>query len=109
MSNLEAVIAIVGLGLITMLTRAFFMLQREEVPLPTWFREGLRFAPLAALVAVIAPDVLMKNGALIDTWRSPQLFAALVGMAYYAWRRGMFGTIIVGLVVLLLLRFGLGW
>ena len=65
--------------------------------------------PLAALVAVIAPDIFMTQGQLITTWKDARLFAAAAGVAYFFWRRGILGTIATGMVVLLALRFVLGW
>lgn len=109
MSTWEAVVSILGLGLITVLTRSFFLLPQREVPIPAWLREALRYAPLAALVAVIAPEVIMSNGHLIQTWQDARLYAAAAGALWYWWRRGILGTIVCGTAVLLALRFGLGW
>jgi len=105
----EAVVAILGLGLITVVTRAFFLLPERELPIPAWLREALRYAPLAALVAVIVPEVIMSNGHLIQTWQDARLYAAAAGGLWYWWRRGILGTIVCGTAVLLVLRFGLGW
>jgi branched-subunit amino acid transport protein len=60
--DLQAMLAIGGLALITVLTRAFFMIPRREIPMPGWLRRGLKYAPLAALTAVIAPEVFMTQG-----------------------------------------------
>jgi branched-subunit amino acid transport protein len=109
MSGWEAAIAILGLGLITVLTRSFFLLPERELPIPAWLREALRHAPLAALVAVIVPEVVMSNGHLIQTWQDARLYAAAAGGLWYWWRRGILGTIVCGTAVLLVLRFGLGW
>lgn len=109
MSGWEAALAILGLGVITVLTRAFFLLPEREVPIPLWLREALRYAPLAALVAVVAPEVVMKDGQLIQTWQDARLYAAAAGALWYWWRRGILGTIVCGTTVLLVLRFGLGW
>jgi branched-subunit amino acid transport protein len=109
MSTWETVVAILGLGLISVLTRSFFLLPQRELPIPAWLREALRYAPLAALVAVIVPEVIMSNGRLIQTWQDARLYAAAAGGLWYWWRRGMLGTIVCGTAVLLALRFGLGW
>jgi len=108
-SDWEAVLTILGLGVITVLTRAFFFLPRREVPMPGWLREGLRYAPLAALAAVVAPEVVMTRGELIDTWRDARLYAVAAATAYYFWRRDILGTIVCGTAVMLALRLGLGW
>lgn len=109
MSTWETVVAILGLGLISVFTRSFFLLPQRELPIPAWLREALRYAPLAALVAVIVPEVIMSNGQLIQTWQDARLYAAAAGGLWYWWRRGMLGTIVCGTAVLLALRFGLGW
>ncbi len=103
------VVAIVGLAVITLIARAFFMLPEREVPMPDWLRRGLKYAPLAALAAVVAPEVVMSHGALIDTLWDARLPAVLCAGSYYFWRRGILGTIIVGMVVYLPLHIGLGW
>lgn len=109
MSSLEAAITIVGLALLTLMTRAFFMLPERQIPLPRWLQQGLRYAPLAALAAVVVPEIVLTEGAWIATWRDARLPAVVVASAYYFWRRDILGTIVSGTAVLLALRLGLGW
>jgi branched-subunit amino acid transport protein len=109
MSNWEGVIAIVGLAFITLLTRGFFLFPEREVPLPQWLQQGLRYAPLAALVAVIAPEIVMAQGHLISTWKDARLPAVALATAYFYWRRDILGTILSGTAVLLAFKLGLGW
>lgn len=109
MSDWMTALGIVGMGLITLLTRAFFMIPERELPMPDWAKQGLRYAPLAALAAVIVPEIVMSNGHLITTWKDARLFAVAVATAYFFWKRGILGTIISGTAVMLTLRIGLGW
>jgi branched-subunit amino acid transport protein len=109
MSSWEAFFMIVGLAVVTVLTRGFFLLPKREITMPAWLRKGLRYAPLAALMAVVAPEVLMTDGQLVHAWHEPRLFAAAAGAAYYFWCHGILGTIAVGMGVFAGLRFGLGW
>ncbi len=109
MGYLEGIIAIVGLTVLTIATRGFFFLTPREVPFPNWLRQGLRYAPLAALAAVVVPEVVMTQGHLITTWRDARLYAALAAGLYFYWRRDLLGTILTGMAVLLPLRLGLGW
>lgn len=103
------VLAILGLAVITLITRAFFMIPERELPLPDWLRRGLKYAPLAALAGVIAPEVLMSGGELVRTLADARLPAVLLAAGYYFWRRGILGTIVVGMAVYLPLHIGLGW
>ncbi len=109
MSDWEIVLAILGMGAITLLTRSFFLLPKHDLPLPDWVKQGLRYAPLAALAAVIVPEIVMTQGHLIDTWKDARLYAVAVGSAYFFWKKGILGTIISGTAVMLALRIGLGW
>ena len=101
--------AIVGLAAITLVARAFFMIPEREIPMPDWLRRGLKYAPLAALAAVIAPEIFMAQGALIGSLQDARLPAVVCATAYYFWKRGILGTIVVGMLVYLPLHIGLGW
>lgn len=109
MSPLEIFFTTLGMALVTLLCRAFFILPDQDLPMPQWLREGLRYAPIAALAAVVAPELVLTQGHLIDTWRDPRIFGALAGLAFYSWKRSLFGTIVCGTSVMLALRFGAGW
>lgn len=109
MSTWGAVLAIIGLALITLGTRGFFLFPERELPMPAWLKQGLRYAPLAALAAVVAPEIVMQQGHLITTFRDARLYAVLAATAYFFWRRGILGTIITGTLVMVALRTGLGW
>ncbi len=93
----------------TVVTRCFFFISSKRWSLPGWARRSLNYAPIAALAAVIVPEIVMSNGQLIDTWRDARLFAVAVGTAYFFWKRGILGTILSGTAVMLILRIGLGW
>ena len=109
MSGWEAFVTILGLALITLVTRSFFLLSNRELVLPAWVQRGLRYAPLAALAAVLVPEIVMTQGHLIDTWKDARLFAVLASTAYFFWRRGILGTILTGMAVLMPLKLLLGW
>jgi branched-subunit amino acid transport protein len=109
MNGSEAFITIVGLALITLVTRSFFLLTDRELALPAWVQRGLRYAPLAALAAVVVPEVVMTQGHLLQTWQDARLFAVAAGTLYYVWRRALLGTIVSGMAVLVPLKLLLGW
>lgn len=112
-TDLWTLATIVGLTVVTVLARSFFFISRRDWALPHWAQRGLQYAPIAALAAVIVPEVVMAQGGLIETWRDARLFAAAAGAAYFFWCRGagqaVLGTIVAGMVVYLPLHLGLGW
>lgn len=79
-------LTVAGLAIVTVITRSFFLLPEREVPIPDWLRRGLKVAPLAALTAVIVPEIVMTQGRLIDSWQDARLPAALAASVWYAWR-----------------------
>ena len=105
----EGLVAIVGLALLSVLTRGLFFLLPREVPLPGWLDQGLRYAPLGAMAAIVVPDVITDQGRLLATLADPRPWAAIAGAAWFFWRRGILGTILSGTAVFLVLRLGLGW
>jgi branched-subunit amino acid transport protein len=109
MSFAEALITILGMAAVTVITRAFFLFPDKEVPLPGWLKQGLRYAPLAAMAAIVVPEIVMTQGHLIHTVKDARLYAAAAATAYFFWRRGILGTILTGTAVMLALRLGLGW
>lgn len=106
-------VVIIGLTLVTVLTRSFFFISSKPWTLPQWAQRGLQYAPIAALAAVIVPEVVMTQGQLISQWQDARLFAVAAGAAWFYWRRGrghaVLGTILVGMAVYLPLHLGLGW
>jgi branched-subunit amino acid transport protein len=109
MTGWEAFVTIFGLAAITLVTRTFFLLSDRELVLPAWVQRGLRYAPLAALAAVLVPEIVMSQGHLIATWKDARLFAVAASTAYFFWRRGILGTILTGMAVLVPLKLLLGW
>ena len=104
---------IAGLALVTVLARAFFFISSQPWQMPHWVQRGLQYAPIAALSAVVLPEVVMTQGAMIHTWQDARLFAAVAGAAYFFVRKGqgqaVLGTIVTGMAVYLPLHIGLGW
>lgn len=104
MSAVQVWGAVIGLVVITVVTRSFFFLSRRALPLPGWVERGLRYAPVAALAAVVLPGVLLEQGQWPSTAWDARWLATPVAMAYAWWRRDMLGTLLVGIAVYGVLR-----
>jgi branched-subunit amino acid transport protein len=111
--NWVHIATIAALAVSTVLARCFFFLSSRDWVLPGWAQRGLQYAPIAALCAVIAPEVVMSQGHLIRTLADARLYAVASGLAYFFLRRGsgqsVLGAIVSGMVVYLPLHIGLGW
>lgn len=108
MSDLWTLAVIVGLAAVTVVARSFFFISSRPWALPRWAERGLQYAPIAALAAVVVPEVVMTQGQLIQGWDA-RVFGALAGGAVFFWRRSVLATITAGMAVYLPLRLGLGW
>jgi branched-subunit amino acid transport protein len=67
---------------------------------------ALRFAPICALSALIAPEILVHAGTVDVSFANPRFAAAVAATAFFLWKRSMVGCIVVGMLVLTALRFG---
>jgi branched-subunit amino acid transport protein len=96
---------LVGLGLCSMLSRSAALLLPASVRLPDWLVIGLRYAPMAALAAVITPQFLAPSGALALGLDNPRWIAGLAGiLVWWIWR-DLLAVLAVGTVAF----FGVGW
>ena len=100
---------IIGLSAVTVVARSFFFLSNQDWQLPRWAQRGLQYAPIAALSAVVVPEIVMSQGAFITTWQDARLFAAAAGAVIYFSKRDVLMTIIGGMAVYLPLHLGLGF
>ena len=102
-------LTIAGMVCVTVITRSFFFISDKPWKLPAWAQRGLHYAPIAALAAVVIPEVVMTQGHFISSVKDARIFAVIAGVAWFYWRRGILGTIIAGMAVYLPLHVGLGW
>jgi branched-subunit amino acid transport protein len=108
-TDVWTLITIAGLALVTVITRCFFLFSSKPWQLPDWVNRGLLYAPIAALSAVILPEILVTQGQLLSSWHDAKLIAGLVGAAVYFWRKSVLLTMSLGMLLYLPLHVGLGW
>ena len=108
-TDLWTLAVIAGLAGVTVLTRSFFFMSDKPWHLPAWAQRGLQYAPIAALSAVVIPEIVMSQGQLLGTWQDARLFAAAAGTAVYFRSKNVLLTIVLGMAVYLPLHLGLGW
>ena len=98
-----------GLACVTVIARSFFFISSKPWSLPHWAQRGLQYAPIAALSAVVLPEVVMSQGHLVSSLADARIFGALAGGLAYWWRRDVLATIVMGMAVYLPLHLMLGW
>ncbi|AOY91749.1 branched-chain amino acid transporter [Cupriavidus sp. USMAA2-4] len=105
MSDLVLLAVFVGAGLATFLIRLSFIALEGRVRLPSWFRTSLQFVPPAMLSALIAPDLLMRDGHLDLSPGNARLLAGAVAILIAARTRSIGWTIAGGMAALAALEY----
>ena len=97
-------ILIAGLALIGFLTRAIFVVPSGYLRLSPAVHRVLRFAPAAALMAIITPDILILQGELSISLTNPRLIGGLAGFAVAYATRSTLAAIAAGMLAFTLVR-----
>jgi branched-subunit amino acid transport protein len=112
MTTLQIWLALVGLTLVTILTRGFFLLWGNRFELPESVQSAIRYAPMAALIAIIVPELLINKDVAEEgiTWLNridfsqPQFLAGVIAILAHLYLKNMALTIGIGVAVFMLLR-----
>jgi branched-subunit amino acid transport protein len=95
------------IGLATTLPRGSFILLGARIALPPLVQRALRYAPAAALAALVVPNVVLVSESLHPF--NPKLAAAIVAAIVALRWRNPWLPFITGMTVLEGLRWGFGW
>lgn len=105
MSAIDVWLAIGLLFLSTLITRSVFFLFSDRLRLPPLVLHALRYAPAAAMAAIVIPDLVFSPAGLPDpTLHNPKLLAGLGAAMFYLTTRHMLGTIAAGMALFTILR-----
>ena len=107
MTDFYTLAVIVGLALVTVLTRGLFLISSKPWTLPPWALRALQYAPIAALAAVVAPEVIwlsVLNATLCTAVPVLMVMMAIerigAGLAAQTGMVGPMSTILMGVLVL---------
>jgi branched-subunit amino acid transport protein len=98
---------IIGLTLITFITRGFFLLVGERMELSETLQNALKYAPAAALVAIIAPEMFFSQGSSDMEINSPYLWGGICSIIAFWLTKSMLLTIILGMLAFTAIRLAL--
>ena len=104
----DEVILIAGMMAVTFLARYPLMVLVGRMPLPESVFRALRYVPVAVLIAISVPPVLLPGGQLDLRPQNAQIIGALVAIGL-AWRtRNLLWTIVGGMAAFFIWRALLG-
>lgn len=98
-------LTIIGIGLITFAYRISLIFLLDRIHLPPWIERALRFVPVAALTAIITPELMAQQGRLDFTWHNERLLAGLLAALVAWYTKSVLLTIALGMACL----YGLQW
>jgi branched-subunit amino acid transport protein len=105
MNALDTWLTILLLLVATIVTRGSFFLIGHAVKLPPKVQHALRYAPAAALAAIVAPDLLLSSGGTLALdWTNPKLMAGIGAAVVFLATRHLLGTIVAGMAMFTMLR-----
>lgn len=104
MSSFEIWGVILGLTVITVITRGFFLLVGERMELSETLQNALKYAPAAALVAIIAPEMFFTQASSDMEINSPHFWGAICSSIVFWLSKSMLLTIILGMLAFTVIR-----
>ena len=104
MTGSWAWLTVILAGLVTLGIRASFILLPPDTQVPAWVTGSLKYVAAAVLPALIMPDVLFRDVAPGDTLNTYRIIAAVVAALFALKTKSTFGTLLVGMAALWLLK-----
>ena len=104
MAETTILITLLGMALVTYLPRLIPAWVLRVKQLPPFLVAWLRFVPVAVLAALLLPSLLIEGGKINFSASNLYLWAAIPA-CLVAWKiKSLFGTVIVGMLVVALAR-----
>ncbi len=97
-------ITVLCAGAVTLGVRASFIVLPADSHVPSWLMGSLKYVAAAVLPALIAPDVLFRDAPPGEWLNAYRIIAALIATIFALKTRSVFGTLMVGMAALWLLK-----
>ena len=104
----KVIITLLGMGVVTYLTRVLFIVGMKGDRLPPFIIRWLSYVPVAVLAAIIFPMLAAPEKRLDLTYTNPYLLAGIVASAIALATKNLIVTVVGGMGVILLLKFLMG-
>lgn len=95
---------IVGAAAVTFIPRVLPLMVLSRFRIPDWGMRWLHYVPVSIMAALVAQELLVKDGSLIPLSRNTGLWAALPAFWVAAKTRSLLGAVITGIVCAMVLR-----
>ncbi|WP_379127171.1 AzlD domain-containing protein [Paenibacillus sp. sgz500958] len=103
--RMEIVLIIMGAALVTFIPRVLPLMLLSRINIPEWGMRWLSYVPISVMAALIAQELFIRDGQLSLTSNVPELLAALPTFFVAIKTRSLLGTVIAGILSLMVLRY----
>ncbi len=106
--DLNITLLVIGMTLVTAWSRSFFLMLGERIKISPLALEAIRFAPLAAMIAILAPEIFLPaNATSVAQFdiHLPNIWGGIAALVAFYFSRKMVFTLVVGMAVFTAIRF----
>lgn len=93
------------MALVTWLPRVLPLVVFSRMPLPAWALRFLNHVPVAVMAALLAQELLIADETLVPLSSNMKLIAAVPTFIVGILTRSLMGTVLTGIISLMLLRY----
>jgi len=103
----EVLLIILGAALVTFLPRVLPLMLLSRLALPEWGVRWLSHVSIAVMAALVGQEVLLHEGNWVSLSSNVELLAAIPTFLVALKTRSLLGTVVFGIVAIMLLRYWL--
>jgi branched-subunit amino acid transport protein len=103
--RLEIFLIIAGAALVTFIPRVLPLMLLSRIQIPEWGMRWLNYVPIAVMAALVAQELLISDGSLSLSSNRAELLAALPTFLVAVKTRSLLGTVITGILSLMVMRY----
>lgn len=97
-----------GSALLTFIPRVLPLMLFSKIQIPVWLLRWLEYVPVAVMASLIGQELFMNGNEWVPITENAALWAALPTVAVAIWTRSLLGTVLVGIVSMMILRYWMG-
>lgn len=101
----DILLIILGAALVTFVPRVLPLMLLSRIALPEWGVRWLNHVPIAVMAALIGQEIFLQDGKWSPLTSNIELLAALPTFLVAVKTRSLLGTVVVGIVTVMALRF----
>ncbi|MFE3976312.1 MULTISPECIES: AzlD domain-containing protein [Peribacillus] len=98
-------VVIIGTSIVTFIPRVVPLMLLSKMQIPEWGIDWLKHVPVAVMAALLAQELLLSEQVFSIKDNALNLAAALPAFLVAIFTRSLLGTVMIGVLSLMILRF----